>query len=244
MRSRSILALLFGFALTTTLGWSHYTWLVRTHYSASGDTAFLELGHGDKFPVSEEASSTTNLKAYLVGQDGARKPLEISASPSALKIEAKLPSKQMARVYYVRDRGVISQTSAGWKAGGKDKYPDAKASRRSVQYGVSWIGFSGTTNNAAPIGLELELNYESGIRGRLVRAWRNGKPLRNLEIVAILEDGKVIKLDQTDRDGYVKLGSVPEDVPVLFSASLTEKASKGSNFDETVLSCTLALPAK
>lgn len=244
MRSRSILALLFGLVLTATLGWSHYTWLVRTHYSASGYTAFLELGHGDKFPISEEAPSTTYLKAFLVGQDGARRALEIATAPSALKIEAKLTSKQMARVYYVRDRGVISQTSSGWKDGGKDKYPDAKASRRSLQYGVSWVGFTGTTNNAAPIGLELELNYESGIRGRLVRAWRNGKPLRNLEIVAILDDEKEIKLGQTDRDGYVKVSSVPEHVPVLFSASLTEKAPKGSNFDETVLACTFALPVK
>ncbi|MDZ7639181.1 MAG: hypothetical protein U5J83_13180 [Bryobacterales bacterium] len=169
---------LLALLLAASLGWSHYTWLVRTHYSASGDTAYLELGHGHDFPVSEEAPATTHLKAFLVGEDGSRKPVKMATTPKSLKLEAKLASKKLARVYYVRDRGVMSQTSGGWKDGGRDQFPDAKASRKILQYGIAWVGFTGTTNSSAPLGLELELNYESGLRGRMVRAWRKGKPAR------------------------------------------------------------------
>lgn len=245
MRLRLPVFILLGLFAMATLGWSHYNWLVRTHYSAAGDTAYLEIGHGHHFPASDEASSTAHLKAFLVTTDGSRQPVKIVAAPKSLKLEVKLPSKNLARVYYVRDRGVRSQTASGWKDGGRDQFPDAKASRKTVDYGIAWVGFTGTTYNASPLGLDLELNYESGLRGRLVRVWRNGKPARDMEVMAILGEDREIKLGKTDRDGYVKVAeTVPEHVPVLFSVALTEKAAKGAKYDDNVLSCTLALPAE
>lgn len=245
MRLRLPAFILLGFFAMAALGWGHYNWLVRTHYSAAGDTAYLEIGHGHDFPASEEASSTSSLKAFLVAADGSRTPVEISKAPKSLKLEVKLPSKNLARVYYVRDRGVRSQTASGWKHGGRDQFPDAKTSRKTVDYGIAWVGFSGTTYNASPLGLDLELNYESGLRGRLVRVWRKGKPARDVEVLAVLGEDREIKLGKTDRDGYVKVAeTVPERAPVLFSVALTEKAPKGAKYDEDVLSSTLALPAE
>lgn len=245
MRIRVPLFLTFALLMTAVLGWGHFNWLIRTHYNASGDTAYLEIGHGHGFPSSEEASSLAGLKAYLVGTNGSRQPVKIATSPKSLKLEAKLPSKQLARVFYVRDRGVRSQTANGWKDGGRDAFPDAKSVRKSADYGISWVGFEGTTYNAKPLGLDLELNYESGLRGRLVRVWRKGKPAKDVEVLAVLGEHREIKLGKTDRDGYAKVTeAVPERAPVLFSVVLAEKAPKGAIYDQETLSCTLALPAE
>lgn len=245
MRFRVPFFFLSAFLMTALLGWGHFNWLLRTHYSASGDTAYLEIGHGHGFPSSEEAASLTNLKAFFVGANGSRQPVKITAGAKSLRLEVKLPSKELARVYYVRDRGVRSQTANGWKEGGRDKFPDAKAVRKSSDYGISWVGFNGTTYNAKPLGLGLELNYESGMRGRLVRVWRNGKPAKGVEVLAVLGEHREIKLGKTDRDGYVKVAeTVPEHVPVLFSVAVTEQAPRGANYDQESLSCTLALPAE
>lgn len=225
--------------------WGHYSWLTRTHYSASGDTAFLEIGLGHDFPMSEQAPSAANLEAFFAPANGRRLPVKITAAPKSLKLEVKLPSKNAARVYYVRDRGVQSQTASGWKQGGRKQFPDAKVSRRMVSYGIAWVGFDGSTANAAPLGLDLELNYESGLRGRVVRVWRKGKPARDVEVTAVLGEDREIKLGKTDRDGYVKVAeTVPEQAPVLFSTALREKAAKGADYDEDMLSCTLALPSE
>ncbi|MCC6265662.1 MAG: DUF4198 domain-containing protein [Bryobacterales bacterium] len=245
MRLRSSFLLTLALLLAATLAWGHFNWLIRTHYSASGDTAYLEIGHGHGFPVSEEASSLANLKAYLVAANGSRQPVQIANGPKSLKLEVKLPSKDLARVYYVRDRGVRSQTAAGWKEGGRDAHPGAKTVRKSLDYGISWVGFNGTTYNAKPLGLDLELNYESGLRGRMVRVWRKGKPARDIDVLAVAAGDREIKLGKTDRDGYVKVTeAVPERGPVLFSTALTEKGAKGANYDQESVSCTLALPAE
>lgn len=225
--------------------WGHYSWLTRTHYSKSGDTAYLEIGVGHDFPDSEQAPSTANLQAFFVPSSGSRQPLKVSPAAKSLQLEVKLPSKDLARVYYVRDRGVQSQTASGWKPGGRKEFPTAKTSRRMVSYGITWVGFNGSTSNAAPLGLDLELNYEAGLRGRGVRVWRKGKAARDVEVTAVLGEDREIKLGKTDRDGYVAVsGSVPEHVPVLFSAALQEKAPKGADYDEEMLSCTLALPVE
>lgn len=245
MRIWTPLSAITALLLAATLGWGHYTWLVRTHYSPGGDTAYLEFGHGHAFPVSEEAPSSANVKAFLATADGKRTPVSLPPAAKAVTVEVKLPSKNLARVYYVRDRGVMSQTASGWKAGGRDQHPDAKAARKFFQSGVAWVGFAGTTNNAAPLGLDLELNYESGIRGRLVRVWRKGKPLRDVEVVAVFGDEKEVKLGKTDRDGYAKVtDAVPARGAVLFTASVVEKAPKGANYEEESLSASVALPAE
>ena len=196
--------------LLAPLAWGHYTWLVRTHYSASGDQAYLEIGHGHDFPVSEEAPNATHLKAFVVNASGEKKPLDLRKEGNALKMEAAMPSREMARVYYVRDRGVISQTASGWKDGGRDQHPEAKTSMKSTQYGIAWVGFQGTTPNAKPLGLELELNYEKGMRGRLVRVLRNGKPARDIEVLAVLGEDDEKKLGKTDKQGYVSADAVPD----------------------------------
>lgn len=248
MRLHTVSSACFALLVAATLSFGHYTWLVRTHYSPAGDVVYLEFGHGHSFPVSEEAPSTSAVKAFLATADGKRTPVALSAaekSEKSVKVEVKLPSKNLARVYYVRERGVWSQTASGWQEGGRDKFPDAKVARKSFQAGIAWVGFAGTTNNAAPLGLDLELNYESGIRGRLVRAWRKGKPLRDLQVTAVLPGEREVKLGKTDRDGYVKvLDEVPARTAVLFTATLTEKAPKGANYDEDALSVSLALPAE
>ncbi len=223
------------------LAWGHYTWLVRTHYSATGDTAYLEIGHGHDFPVTEAAPSSAHMKAFVVDAKGERKPLDLAADGKALKLTTPMAGRELARVYYVRDRGVISQTADGWMDGGRDKHPGAKASMKLTQYGITWIGFQGTTNNAKPLGLDLELNYEKGIRGRLVRVMRSGKPARGVDVLAVLGEDQEVPLGKTDSQGYVKADKLPADKAILFSVSLELPASKGSNFDKTVLGCTLSI---
>lgn len=230
--------------LVVPLAWGHYTWLARTHYSASGDTAYLEIGHGHSFPVSEEAPQATHVQAFLVNAKGERKPLSIAQDGKALKLEAPLAGRDLARVYYVRDRGVISQTADGWKDGGRDQHPGAKSSVKTTQYGITWVGFLGTTNNAKPLGLELELNYEKGIRGRLVRVMRSGKPARGVDVLAVMGEDKEIALGKTDAQGYVSADKLPEDKATLFSVRLELPAAKGVQFDKTVLSCTLSIPGE
>ncbi len=233
------LALVF---LAAPLAWGHYTWLVRTHYSASGDMAYLEIGHGHHFPESEEAPSVSHLKAFLVNAKGESKPLPLKAEGKTLKFEAPLAGRELARVYYARDRGVISQTAEGWKDGGRDQHPGAKQSMKMLQYGIAWVGFVGTSNSAKPLGLELELNYETGMRGRMVRVMRKGKPAKDVAVLAVLGEDSEIDLGKTDGQGYVSAGKVPEGKPVLFSTRLESPAAKGANFDKTVLGCTLSLP--
>ncbi|MCW5963327.1 MAG: DUF4198 domain-containing protein [Bryobacterales bacterium] len=226
------------------LAWGHYTWLARTHYSPSGDIAYLEIGHGHDFPVSEEAPSTTHLQAFLVNDGGERKPLRITKEGTALKLEAPLAGRELARVYYVRDRGVISQTADGWKDGGRDQHPGAKSSIKTTQYGIAWVGFQGTTNNAKPLGLELELNYEKGIRGRLVRVMRSGKPARGVDVLAVMGEDSEVALGKTDAQGYVSADKLPVDKAMLFSVRQELPAAKGAQYDKTVLGCTLSIPGE
>lgn len=230
--------------LCAPLVWGHYTWMVRTHYSAAGDRAYLEIGHGHDFPRSEEAPGSTHFKVFAEGPDGKHNPVSFKKEGPALKLEVPLADRGLRRVYYVRDRGVISQTASGWKDGGKDQHPGAKASMKSMQYGIAWIGFTGTTNSVKPLGLDLELNYEKGMKGRRVRVLRNGKAARNLEVLAVLGEDNEKVLGKSDRDGYVSVDSLPAGAAVLFSARVEEAAPKGANYDKTVLGCTLSLPAE
>jgi uncharacterized GH25 family protein len=229
-----------GFA---PLVWGHYTWMVRTHYSSAGDRAYLEIGHGHEFPKSEAAINEEGLSVVLTDASGKAHNLSPKKDGNVLKIEAPLATKQQQRVHYVRDRGVMSQTADGWKPGGRDQHPQAKTSRKTLQYGITWIGFSGTTTGAKPLGLALELNYEAGMRGRMVRVMRDGKPVRNVEVRAVFSEEDERSLGKTDRQGYVSADSLPKGQSLLFTASIDEPAPRNSNFDSLVLSCTLSVLA-
>lgn len=230
--------------LFVPLAWGHYTWLARTHYNNSGDRVYLEIGHGHDFPTSEEAPASTHLKVFAETAGGKQTPVEFKKEGNALKLEVPLPDRSLRRVYYTRDRGVMSQTAAGWKEGGKDQHPGAKASMKSTQYGIAWVGFSGTTNSAKALGLDLELNYEQGLKGRRVRVLRKGKAARNIEVTAVLGEDKEKALGKSDRDGYVSADALPEHAAILFSVRVEEAAPKGANYDKTVLACTLSLPGE
>lgn len=244
MRRTSILAAMGLALLLAPIASAHYTWLLRTHYSASGNIAFLEIGHGHDFPVSEEAPASSHLQAYLVSRNGDKKSLPIARDGKVLKIEAPLAGRELARVYYVRDRGVVSQTAEGWKDGGRDQHPGAKSSMKTLQYGIAWVGFQGTSTGAKPLGLELELTYETGLRGRMVRVMRNGKPARNIPLKAVLGEDQEIDLGSSDGQGYVSADKVPAGKPVLFSVRLELPAPKGASYDKTVLGCTLSVPGE
>lgn len=226
------------------MAWGHYTWLLRTHYNNAGDRGYLEVGHGHGFPRSEEAVAGEHLKVFAEGVGGKQSPVQFKKEGNALKLEVPLPDRSLRRVYFTRERGVISQTAAGWKDGGRDQYPGAKTSMKSTQYGIAWVGFVGTTNSAKPLGLALEVNYEKGLHGRRVRVLRNGKAARNIEVTAILGEDNEKALGKTDRNGYVKVDSLPEAAAVLFSARIEEAAPKGANYDKNVLTCTLSIPGE
>jgi uncharacterized GH25 family protein len=243
-RSGTLACVLLLALVLTPLVFGHYTWLVRTHYSSSGDIAYLELGHGHEFPHSEEAMSAESLKVFVSGANGNAKALTPQRDGNVLKIEAPMAGRDLQRVYYVRDRGIMSQTADGWKQGGKDKFPQAKTSRRIVQYGITWVGFTGTTTSARPLGLDLEMNYETGMRGRLVRVMRNGKPARDIEVRAVFSEEDERSLGKTDRQGYVSADTLPKNRAILFSASVEEPAPKNSNFNINALSCALSIPAE
>jgi len=230
--------------LCAPIAWGHYTWLVRTHYNSSGDRAFLEVGHGHSFPKSEDAVAAEHLKVFAEGAGGKVAPVQFKKEGNVLKLEVHLADRNVRRVYFSRERGVISQTASGWKDGGRDQHPGAKASMKSTQYGIAWIGFSGSTTGAKQLGLALELNYEKGLNGRRVRVLRDGKAARNIEVTAILGEDNEKALGKTDRNGYVQADAVPEGAAVLFSARVEEAAPKGANYDKSVLSCTLSIPGE
>ncbi|MCU0228675.1 MAG: DUF4198 domain-containing protein [Bryobacterales bacterium] len=227
---------------TVPMAWGHYTWLVRTHYSSGGDKAFLEIGNGHHFPESEAAPNVSHVKVFLVNAKGEQKSLPFQVSGKALAIEAPLAGKELARVYYVRDRGVMSQTAEGWKEGGRDQHPTAKQSTKMLQYGIAWVGFQGSAIGAKPLGLELELNYETGMRGRMVRVMRQGKPAKDIAVVAVLGEDNEIELGKSDAQGYVSAAKAPEGKAVLYSARFEMPATKGANFDKSSITCTLSVP--
>lgn len=210
---------------------------------AIGKANRIEISHGHRFPVSEEAIAAAQVKAFAVSPSGKRTEIKAAAAGKMVVAEYTPAEAGTHVLAFVQDRGVSSRTPRGLKKGGKDVNKDAVQSFRTVRTSTS---FAATGKIALPgkaAGLEFEIvpRMEAGAVALLVL--RNGKPATGVTVEVLHKGQEEAKpVGKSDAQGRV-VHRLPAGAagPVLFLAELLEPAMAGAAYDTTNLSTSLYL---
>ncbi len=235
MTDRSFRLLLTGVACGIT-AWAHYTWIVTQDAAplAVGRAANLQIGHGHRFPASEEAMDAGQLDLFVLTPSGARVKLAPAASKPAVTASYTPREPGVHRVAMVQDRGIRSRTPQGVKPGGRDRNPNATQASRTLRTAVAYASTAGSAAGAPqPAGLEVELTGELAQGVWRLRLWQQGKPRAGVSVEVFLAGtAKAANAGQTGPDGGLTYRLPPAvKGPALFSASWREPAPAGAPFD-------------
>ncbi|MBL8228144.1 MAG: DUF4198 domain-containing protein [Bryobacterales bacterium] len=226
-----LLLICFG---TVCAAFAHYTWIAPVALWEVGKPAALQIGHGHRFPLSEEAINARQVDLFVVSPSGAR--TKLTAAPAGPAVTSTFTPKEQGphRIAFVQDRGVTSRTPRGVKPGGRDQNPDAKSASRTLRTAVSYVGTNGAAPVAGkPLGLEIELCAELVNGAWNLLALKQGKPMSGVGIEVFLA-GAEKALDAGKTDGNGKLRYQPPagaKGPAVFTLELKEPAPAGSNYD-------------
>lgn len=207
---------------------AHYTWLApsETNWQV-GKTVTLRIGHGHKFPASEEAIGTRNLEMFVVAPSGARTAVPAQAQGAAVEGVFTVKESGPHRAAFVSDRGIVSRTPNGVRPGGRDKNPNAAQAYRTLRTAVAYSGAA----PAKPLGLEVELT------GALVNGvWevtllRHGKPVAGAAVEVFLAGApKAVSAGKTGPGGKVTYKPTGQG-PAMFFVELKDPAPAGSQHD-------------
>ena len=148
--------------LTSVLVYAHFTWMTPSVSPLEvGQTVQVRIGHGHKFPASEEAIITAGAEVYAMAPSGRRTLLAPKPEKPLLVAGYKVAEAGMHRFVLAQDRGVRSWTTQGVQPGGKDKHPQARRSARVFRSAVSYALTPGAVyEKAKPLGLVFELMGE------------------------------------------------------------------------------------
>lgn len=220
---------------------AHYTWMAPLGPLAVGKANRIEIGHGHRFPVSEEAIASAQVKAFAVSPSGKRVELKVAAVPKMVVAEYTPAEAGTHTLGFIQDRGVSSRTPGGLKKGGKDVNRDAVQAFRTVRTSVSYASTGKTALPGKAAGVEFEIVPKLEAGAVALQVLRNGKPAAGVEVQALTkgqeESNPVGKTDAQGRVVY-KLAAGAAG-PVLFVADMVEPAPAGSAYDRTNLSTSL-----
>jgi uncharacterized GH25 family protein len=231
---------LFVFVLAAAGLTAHFTWINPLSSPLQpGAEVQIQLAHGHSFPESEEMLRPDGIEAFAVGPDGARTPIKPARGTQKLVASYRVPSAGFYRFVFVQDRGVMSRTPQGLKAGGRDKNPGAISSARYYRSGIAYALTPGAAAPAAkPLGLEFELVAVRESAGLKISVWQNGKPCPGAEIVMKTPGAPDRKLGVTGADGALTANPGGSKGPVLIDARKTGQAS-GTGYDSVNLASSL-----
>jgi len=229
--------------LCTPLLLAHFSWINPLSPLVPGEEVQVQIGHGHKFPESEEMFRPEGIKAYVLGPEGER--TELTPSPDAKRLAAsfKVPREGHYRFVFVQDRGVLSRTPKGLLPGGRDVHPGAL---ESAKYYRSGVAIAATANaqksRPVPAGLEFEMTAEASGGSLRITVLHKGKPCAEAA-VTVKRAGQVEeKLGPTGADGRITL-PLKNGLrgPLLLEASKATPAPAGASFDKLNLSTSLYL---
>jgi len=229
-------------ALLAVTAFAHYTWIAPVDALEVGKTASIRIGHGHKFPQSEEAINAAQVDLFVLTPSGARVKLAAASAGTAVNATYAVKEAGLHRIAFVQDRGITSRTPKGVRPGGRDKNPDASQSYRTLRTSVSYVTTSrSSAANAKPLGLEFELTAESisGVWHLLLL--KSGKPAAGVPVEAFIAGAaKAIDAGKTGSDG--KLSFTPPagaKGPAMFSAETKGAPPQGAPYDSVNLSTSL-----
>ena len=210
--------------LTLQLAFGHYTWVAAPGPFVPGKAIKIIVAHGDRFPHGDEAINAAQVRLYVLSASGVRADLK-PAVVANTSVQADFTPHQAGphRVVFTQDRGVMSRTPKGVKAGGRDKSPGATEAFALVRTGVSYVG--GAEASVTPLGLELEIMAQLVNGVWHLQLLRAGKAVAGETISVLLkEQEKESAIGKTAADG--KLAYTPSaGGPVLFLAEVKEKST-------------------
>jgi uncharacterized GH25 family protein len=226
-RRTALLGALLGAATLS----AHFAWVETASTLKMGEPARIRIGYGHDLAQSVSAASTEGLHLWAVGPSGTRTDLEPAADGNWLAATFTPKQKGFYRFVFVQDRGVLSQTTTGYKAGGRDVYPDAKRSFKSWRTGSVYASTPNAKPVLKPLGLALEILAERNGKGEVIlTVFRDGKPTAGVDVTCAVP-GKTTseKVGTSDEKGRVVANPAPG--PTFFQASVSTPAPTGSNYD-------------
>jgi uncharacterized GH25 family protein len=216
------------------LAFAHSAWLAPAPGKVrAGSPVAVVLASGHSFPRSEEPVKGLDLKMKVIAPDG--KTEVVGTADKGRGLEASFPtsSEGLYRAVIEYDRGIISQTSEGWKPGGRSNYPSARSVIKSYNSFICAVRTLKAGPAApAPLGLAFELSWKAE-GGRLaVMATDRGRPVASAEISAVFGSGDIKPIGKTDASGRLTI-EVPVDFhgPVLLTGAISKEMPAGSDYD-------------
>jgi uncharacterized GH25 family protein len=224
--------ILFPVFILAASAFAHYTWIAPLSPLEAGKTVVIQIGHGHKFPVSEEAINASQVELFVLAPSGARTQLKPASAGTAVTAPFTVKESGVHRVALIQDRGITSRTPAGVRPGGRDKNANAIQASRTLRTAVA---YTGVVSNIQPSGLEFELAgaYSGGAWN--LRLLKSGKPVSGAAVEAFLSGAsKAVPAGQTDAEGRVSFRPpAGSKGPAVFSVGSREPAPTGAHFDST-----------
>lgn len=211
---------------------AHFVWIDSPALKV-GQTAKIRIGNGHDLGKSESALSRDGLKAWSISPSGTKSDMTFTQDGNWLSSSFPVKEPGAHRFVMTQDRGIFSQTTQGFKPGGRDVHPDAK---KATKYWRSAIAYGSTDAKMAPaqpLGLELELTLEQKANEIHLVVYRNGKSFKGAKLAIGLEgvedDQEIGVSGENGKFTYkVRPGTKG---PAVFLATILTDAPKGSNYD-------------
>lgn len=229
-----IVTLLWALCLGGTFSlFGHFTWVDILE----GKEPALVLGHGHRFPQSEQALIPQDINLEIVFVDGGKQkaPLQ-KEGPCLVSLLAGIKKKIDHAVYEAKPV-IFTKTTTGWKKGPKKAFNNAVSSLKILRFGRLQEDFNGSMVSSAS-RVELLLKRENDAY-RLV-FHQGGKPVPAVDITYWLAGEKEERqVGKTDTSGSVRLGNLKPG-KYLFSGEYSS-AVKCDSYDVEQVSVSLTL---
>jgi uncharacterized GH25 family protein len=215
---------------------AHYTWIAPMPVRlVVGKPSTLQIGHGHRFPQSEEAINAGQLDLFVLTPFGAKEKLHAAKAGTAVTATYTPKQEGFYRIAFVQDRGVSSRTPSGLKPGGRDKNPDATQASRTLRTAIAYATTAGAASiGGKPLGVEFELagTLEKGRWS--VQLMKQGKPVAGVPVeVFVADTGRAHDAGKTDSQGRVTFQPSPGlKGPAMFSA-MQKDSAQGMPYDFT-----------
>jgi uncharacterized GH25 family protein len=215
----------------------HYTWVAPSDALVAGRPVKIMVAHGDRFPHGDEAINAAQVRLWMVAANGSKSDLKPVATKTAVLADFTPAASGPHRIVFTQDRGVLSRTPAGVKAGGRDRNPSATEVFSLMRTGLHYVGDPG---GVSPVGLELELTAKFDAGVWILQLLRSGKPLAGEAVKVVLkEEEKDVVIGKSGADGRLNYTPVSGyKGPLLFLVDFKEKPAGGAVDSRTISTST------